>query len=294
MKGILLFSYSLVCERKALPLFYEYLFHGKIPPGYIEKKKLEYAAFGLTDSLTHYTQAIARSLEAATGIRVYIGCKHTLPFVEDAMEQIIQDGVTELYMLALTPLISKTGTISYEQKVQKIINQQAPHIRAVSLNGYSTEEQFISLLVQRMEEALHYIEHPQPKLLFTAHSLPGTEQTNRDFIAQYERLAKAMINRLSKNYAYRLAYRSAGPDTQKWLRPDILTVLEEEHRQGTEAVVVCELLSVVENMEVLSEIGQQAKQEALTKGMEFIQVRYLNDSFEFMQFLRARVEGFSV
>lgn len=55
---------------------------------------------------------------------------------------------------------------------------------------------------------------------------------------------------------------------------------------GTESIVVCELLSVIENMEVLEEIGQEAKEKALNLGMEFIQSRYLNNSYDFVMFLK--------
>lgn len=286
MKGIILFSYNMLEKRDDLRTFYEHLFHGHIPQGYVERKEKEYAAFGFTDSLTHYTKSIARSLQLATGARVYHGCKHSTPFVEGAMEQIIQDGITELYMLSLSPLISKTGTISYEQKVEKVIAEKAPHIRIKSLNGYSTNEQFIKLLATRINEAATYIHHCQPKIIFTSHSLPGTEISNRDFIAQYQKLADDIISVLPSRYDYRLAYRSVGPQDQKWLRPDILDVLKEEKEAGTKAVIICELLSIVENMEVIEEIGQQAKAFAIQQDIEFIQARYLNDSFEFVTLLK--------
>ena len=286
MKGIILFSYNILEKRDSLSTFYEHLFHGYIPEGYMGRKENEYVAFGFTDPLTHYIKSIARSLELATGARVYHGCKHSSPFVEDAMEQIIQDGITELYMLSLSPLISKTGTISYEQKVKKIVAEKAPNIRVKSLNGYSTNEQFIKLLADRIDEAATYINYHQPKIIFTSHSLPGTQNSNRDFITQYQKLADDIMAVLPNRYDYRLAYRSVGPQDQKWLRPDILDVLKEEKEAGTKAVIVCELLSIVENMEVIEEIGQQAKAFALQNDIEFIQSRYLNDSFEFVTFLK--------
>ena len=288
MKGLILFSYNMLAKRSQLPAFYEHLFHGHVPNGYVEKKYPVYQSFGLTDPLTHYTTSIARAL-SDDQLRVYHGCKHSTPFVEDAVAQAIQDGCEKIYMLALSPLVSKTGTISYELKVKKYLQKYAPHIEAISLNGYSTNATFVELLVEQVNEALHYIDDENPKIIFTSHSLPGTESSNRDFIEQYEALAEAVMNRLEKNYTYRLAYRSVGPDTQKWLRPDINTVIDEECRVGTKAVVVCELLSIVENTEVLEEIGQQAKKRAIDAQMEFIQMRYLNDGYQFVQFLKSLI-----
>ena len=288
MNGLILFSYNMLLKRHELPAFYEHLFHGSLPSGYLDKKLPVYEAFGLTDPLTHYTQSIARNLQS-DNLRVYHGCKHSKPFVENAVEQAVKDGCEKIYMLALSPLISKTGTISYEQKVMKYLQQHAPHIEAISLNGYSKDERFVKLLVTQVQEALTYTGYDEPIIVFTAHSLPGTENANRDFLQQYEQLAARIMAQLPK-LAYRLAFRSVGPDTQKWLRPDIVTVIEEEQTKGTKAVIVCELLSIIENMEVLEEIGQQAKERALQLQMGFIQMRYLNDSYSFISFLKALIE----
>ena len=289
MKGLILFSYNMLEKRSHLPYFYEHLFHGRVPQGYVENKMSTYERFGVTDPLTHYTLSIVRALTTET-LRVYHGCKHSTPFVEDAVAQAVADGCEQVYTLALSPFISKTGTISYEQKVQKYLRQHAPHIEMISLNGYSIQQAFITLLVTRLEEAMHYIDHPTPTIIFTSHSLPGTEQSNSDFIRQYEALAAEVMHKLQYAYRYRLAYRSVGPASQKWLRPDIYSVIDEEYARGTEAIVVCELLSIVENMEVIEEIGQQANERAHMLGMEFIQMRYLNDSYEFVSFLKQLIK----
>lgn len=192
MNGLILFSYNLLDKRSNLASFYTHLFHGALPEGYLQRKQPVYEAFGMTDPLTHYTHSIARSLQQEN-LRVYHGCKHSEPFVESAVKQAIADGCQTIYMLALTPLISKTGTISYEQKVNKYLQQHAPHIEAISLNGYSTDTRFIQLLVQNVADALTYTERKDPKILFTVHSLPGNEKANRDFLQQYEQLVQGIM-----------------------------------------------------------------------------------------------------
>lgn len=62
----------MLMEREQLPIFYEHLFHGKLPIGYVENKIPVYNAFGMTDPLTHYTQSIARSLRQ-DNLNVYHG-----------------------------------------------------------------------------------------------------------------------------------------------------------------------------------------------------------------------------
>ena len=290
MDGLILFSYNLLDRKQDLAKFYEHLFHGNVPDGYIEQRMPIYDSFGLSDPLTHYTTSIAGNL-LEENFNVYIACKHSPPSVESAVEYaVLKDECKTLYMLALTPFISKTGTIYYEQKVRKYIETYAPHVNLVSLNGYGNEREFIHLIFSRIMEAFTYINHKQPKIIFTSHSLPGTEKSNAEFIAQLEAAALSVIRMLPKPFEYRIAYRSAGPKNQKWLGPDILYVLSEEKEKGTEAVIVCELLSIIENMEVIEEIGKEAKEFALDLGMEFIQTRYLNNSYEFVSFLKRLIQ----
>lgn len=290
MQGLILFSYNLLDRKQDLADFYKHLFHGNVPEGYIEKRVPIYNHFGFSDPLTHYTTSIAHSL-LEENFNVYIGCKHSPPSVESAVDYaVVKDQCQTLYMLALTPFISKTGTIFYEQKVRKYIEANAPHVNLVSLNGYGNNPEFIQLIYARIMEAFVYINHAQPKIIFTSHSLPGTEKTNAEFIAQLEATALSVIRMLPKPFEYRIAYRSAGPANQKWLGPDILEVLAEEKANGTEAVIVCELLSIIENMEVIEEVGKEAKEFALAQGMEFIQTRYLNDSYDFVLFIKRLIQ----
>lgn len=285
MKGLILYTYNVLERKQDLAAFYEDLFHGRMPAGYLEKKKPIYESFGFTDPLTDYTRSIASALQEED-LQVYIASKHSSPSIETAVEYALKHGCTTLYILGLTPFISKTGTVFYEQKVQKTIERLAPQTKLISLNGFGQEPKFIELMAKRVFEAMIHLHHREPKIIFTSHSLPGTEKTNAAFIAQLEHTANEIMKALPKAYEYRIAYRSLGPKGQKWLGPDILQVLEEEHANGTEAVVVCELLSIIENMEVLEEIGQAAKEKALWLGMEFIQTRYLNNSYDFVDFLK--------
>lgn len=214
VKGLILFTYNVLNQKQDLAAFYENLFHGRMPAGYLEKKIPVYEEFGYTDPLTDYTRSIANALQEH-GLAVFIASKHSSPSIEGATECAIKRGCTTLYMLGLTPFISKTGTVYYEQKVKKTIEQLAPKTKLVSLNGFGQEPKFTELIAKRVDDAISHLHHRQPKIIFASHSLPGTVKTNAAFIAQIEKTASKIIQALPKHYEYRIAYRSLGPEGQK-------------------------------------------------------------------------------
>ncbi|WP_442951529.1 hypothetical protein [Paenibacillus sp. GYB004] len=52
-----------------------------------------------------------------------------------------------------------------------------------------------------------------------------------------------------------MGYRSGGPAPQTWLAPDVTGMIEEAAADGAAAVVVCDLLTVTENVEVVYDCG---------------------------------------
>lgn len=299
MNGLIIFSYSTLSSLDQVRGFYEHLFHFRASEEMLNKGVKKFWDFGMVDPSTFYTNSIRQTLQSELNVMssekwsVYVGNKHTEPFVEDVTEQAVKDGCKKIFMLSLSPLNSKTGLISYEQKVNRTVQMIDPQIEVISLSDYGLERDFIQLITSRLETAFRYVpkQIERMKIIFTSHSLPGTENSNRDFIQQYHLLAEKVITEsyLKETVPFRLAYRSVGPASQKWLGPDLLQVLKEEVEAGTEAVIICELLSVIENLEVKMEIGQEAKDFALESGLFFVQTNYLNDSYEYMKFLLNKI-----
>lgn len=300
MNGLIIFSYSTLTSLDQVRGFYDHLFHFRGTEEMLQRGVKKFWDYGMVDQSTFYTNSIRQTLEIELNTitseqwSVYVGNKHTEPFVEDVTLQAVEDGCKKIFMLSLSPLNSKTGLVSYEQKVERTLKNITPHIDVVSLSDYGVDNDFIQLIASRLEVAFRYVpkQIKRVKIIFTVHSLPGTESSNHDFIQQYHQMAEEVLTKsqLKGIVPFRLAYRSVGPASQKWLGPDLLQVLKNEAEEGTEAVIICELLSVIENLEVKMEIGQEAKDFALENGLLFIQTNYLNDSYEFIKFLLNKIQ----
>jgi ferrochelatase len=294
MNALILFSYSSIQSLDDIQPFYDHLTHGHATPATYERGRRLFTSIGTADPLATVTNRIGRALisrlEQETGQewKYYIGTKHSHPFVEEAVTQSLKDGADHIYTLSLTPLYSKTGTRVYERTVVNTVEKlgkkgvEITHIPAMYDN-----DTLAGLLADRLKNAIHWLPHDvrgEAEIIFTSHSMPGNERTQHDFIRQFEKLAENVMTR-SPLKSYRLAYRSATPGKQPWLEPDILDVIRQVKKEGKRAVIVSELLSIIENAEVVKEIGHDAHQLAESLDMTFVQTEYLNDSFDFVQFL---------
>ena len=86
-----------------------------------------------------------------------------------------------------------------------------------------------------------------------------------------------------------LSYRSAPSGSDKWLGPDVREVIREVAARGFKAVVVCPVPTLIENVEVFQETGEDAQEAARQCGLEFVRTELLNDSADMLDLLESLV-----
>lgn len=301
MHAIILYSYATLTSIDDVGEFYRHIMHSYATEEVIEQGKDKFRAIGLCDPLSSTTKRLGRilvqRLEKETGEewKYYIGNKHTYPFVKDAVEQCIKDGVKKIIAIPTTPIYAKTGTELYHKQARKALEQSASNIPLILLTDYYKEELFIDMMAERLVDAYGWLSEDIRKnteVIFTSHSLPGSIEKNRNFIQQYEFLASKLMEKLPKDVSYSLAYRSAGPDKDLWLSPDILDVMRERAHNGAKAFVCCELLSIIANAEVIQEVGNDAHRLAEELNVDFVQTEYIDDHYDFVEFLVGKINNF--
>ncbi|MGG4443958.1 ferrochelatase [Brevibacillus fortis] len=294
MKALLMLSYaSLQSIDDVLP-FYNHLFHGNIPSvDTLKAAKKRFQSIGVADPLGSVTarQALAmeRRLNPFGGerIKVYQATKHTSPFVHETVQQMVEDGVTELYAFPTSPLYSRTGTAAYHQSVRKALEASGANIPVVEINHWHSYPGIAEAISLRLRTALQWLSiesRSEATVLFTAHSQPGVSEVNNEFIQAFTELAEAVATRADCG-KWLLAYRSAGPAPQKWLRPDVLAMIEKVAEDGGKAVVVCDLLSLTENVEAIFDCRIHCRMKAEECGLEFVSTEFLNDSADYIDTL---------
>lgn len=297
--AIILYSYATLTSIDDVGDFYRHIMHSYATEEVIKQGKNNFKKIGMSDPLSSTTKRLGRilvqRLEKETGEewKYYIGNKHTFPFVKDAIEQCVKDGAEKIIAIPTTPIHAKTGTELYHKQAKKALKQLSSNIPLILLTDYYKEELFIDMMAERLKDAYGWLSEDSRKnteIIFTSHSLPGSTEKNRDFITQYEYLANKLMEKLPEAIPYSLAYRSAGPDKDVWLGPDILDVMKERADKGAKAFVCCELLSIIANVEVIQEVGMDAHRLTEELNVDFVQTEYINDHYDFVEFLVGKIK----
>lgn len=302
MIGVVIFAYGAPESVDDLPSYYTHIRYGKEPSDQqMEAVFKRYTRTGTADLLGAVTKRQAHALQMllqpyfAETLRVYTAFKHTAPFVEDTAARMIEEGVTSVVTLPITPLFSKTGTGQYQGKVHKALTRRGANIPVFDVDGWHNHPSLVTVIANRVKTAFQWLSaeaRQRSTVIFTAHSQPGLSQSHERYHREFKELAGLIAQELQLNH-WAAAYRSAGPAADLWSGPDVAEVIRAEAEKGACGIVTCDLLSLTENIEALFDIGFHCQALCQELNVEFVRVEFLNDSFDFMnalaQIVRERV-----
>lgn len=290
MIGIIHYAYGAPNTLDNVGGFFEHMLQGRTPsPQMLEGVTKQFRALGTVDPLSSVTKRHAKALQQVLQqtldeeVKVYNAYKHTTPFVEEVIQQMMQDHVQTVITLPVTPLFSKSGTGFFQEEVRALLEKYESDMKIIDVDNWNTHPELVAVLADRVQSAYEWLPEtvrPNTKVLFTAHSQPINPEVNEVYIKQFMELASAIAKQLDLK-SWQVAYRSVA-NKEKWLGPDVTDVIREEAEQGTKGVIICELLSVIADIEVFFEIGQECQEVCKTLGLEFARAEFPNDSFDFV------------
>lgn len=293
MNALLLLTYACLRSIDDIAPFYTHLYHGSLPSNdTIRVAKERFRSIGTVDPLSSVTTrqaaALEKKLNHAMGpeIKIYQATKHTAPFVPETIKQIITDGADRLFTFTTSPLYSRTGAGAYHQNILKALAACGADLPVIEIGHWHRYPGIAEVLAQRLSTAIQWVSSANRShtvVIFTAHSQPGSPKANADFVRSFTELAQTVADRADCKQ-WQMAYRSAGPASQKWLVPDVQDVIENIANQGAKAVVLCDLLSLTENIEVTFDF-MEARLKAESCGLEFVSTEFPNDSSDYMEVL---------
>ena len=277
--GILLMAYGTPANVEGIESYYTHVRHGRPPTAeQLQELTSRYEAIGASP-LLEISRRQAEALQEALGLPVVLGMKHAAPFIEDAVDRLVEQGVDQIVGLVLAPHYSSMSVGQYEERARRRLRSSARIPRFVMIRHWHTAPGYLSLLARRVEEALHQI--PEGRLhrtevIFSAHSLPESIVADGDpYPSQLAETAKA-TTLLARWPRWSTAWQSAGRTGAKWLGPDILAVLKERADQGVEALVICPCGFVTDHLEVLYDIDIEAQALAENLGLMLVRTRSPN------------------
>ncbi|WP_421616903.1 ferrochelatase [Brevibacillus sp. TJ4] len=260
--GLLLMAYGTPRRFEEIEPYYTHIRHGRKPPQ-VQLDDL-IARYQAVDGLNHFaeiTDEQVRALEAEMNKRYpdrefvgYLGLKHIAPFIEDTVETMKQDGITEAYSLVLAPHYSSYSVKEYNGRAKEHAEKiGGPVIH--SIDSWYLEPGFLQYWTDAIRETFASMteEHAKkPVVIFSAHSLPEKILQHGDpYPNQLEETAKLLAEWASIPH-YAVGWQSAGNTPEPWLGPDVQDLTRELHeKDGYTAFVYCPVGFVAEHLEVL-------------------------------------------
>jgi len=298
--AVLLMAYGTPRSREEILPYYTDIRRGR-PPTEEQLSDLtaRYEAIGGLSPLAALTEAQRDALQTALNniapntYHVALGLKHAAPMIEDAVQQLAQEGFTKIVALVLAPHFS---SFSIGQYIDRATTAATPHgISVVGITSWATEEAFIDFLAADMSAKLATMP-AATHVLFTAHSLPQRIIDAGDpYPAELRSTAVAVAAKvgLTENAQWSIAWQSAGRTPEPWIGPDILDVIDQLATQSNPAtgVLVSACGFVADHLEVLFDLDIEASHRAEQHGLAFARTECVNDNGAIMNALAHRVHA---
>lgn len=286
MIGVLVMAYGSPAGPDDLEAYYTHIRRGRAPsPDLLEELARRYRAIGWSP-LHEITRRQADALQARLGAiapgrhRVYVGMKHTTPFIGETVAAMAADGITESVGVVLAPHYSRMsiGTYIEAAEAARRTLPAPPAMRYVERWG--DHPLFLDALADRLRAALGTLpgsERSDAAVIFTAHSLPEKILGWQDpYPDELRRTAEAVAGRVGVR-AWTFAFQSAGRTADPWLGPDVRDVIRDAHDAGAKSVAVCSVGFITDHLEILYDLDIEARDLAGRLGMQFVRAASLND-----------------
>ena len=268
--GLLVMAYGTPYKEEDIERYYTDIRHGRKPSEeLLEDLKRRYQAIGGISPLAKITREQAEKLvehlnatQDVYDFKMYLGLKHIEPFVEDAVKQMHDDGISEAVSIVLAPHFSTFSVKSYNGRAQAEA-EKLGGLSIVSVESWYDEPKFIQYWVDKVKETLEKMpsdENANSILIVSAHSLPEKIlQSGDPYPGQLQKTAELIAAGAGvKNFA--VGWQSAGQTPEPWLGPDVQDLtrsLFAEH--AYKAFVYVPAGFVSEHLEVLYDNDYECK-----------------------------------
>ena len=183
VRGLLVMAYGTPYKEEDIERYYTHIRHGRKPSQeHIDDLTERYRAIGGLSPLAKMTKAQAEALCARLNevqdeveYKLFIGLKHIEPFVEDAVEAMVNEGITEAVTIVLAPHFSTFSIKSYNGRVKEAAEKLGGTLNITYVEAWYDEPKFIEFWKQAVNGELAKMSAEEREnccLIVSNHSLP--------------------------------------------------------------------------------------------------------------------------
>lgn len=263
VRGLLVMAYGTPNKEEDIERYYTHIRHGRKPSQeHIDDLTERYRAIGGISPLAKMTVAqgevlCARLNEVQDEVeyKLFIGLKHIEPFIEDAVEAMVKEGITEAVSIVLAPHFSTFSIKSYNGRAKEAAEKLGATLNITSVEAWYDEPKFIEFWKQAVNGELAKMteeERANCCLIVSNHSLPEKIKLAGDPYEEQLIETARLIKEASDITNVEVGWQSAGQTPEPWLGPDVQDLTRELFEQkGYKAFIYTPVGFVTEHLEVL-------------------------------------------
>ncbi len=266
----------------------------RIPPERLDEVAHHYELIGGRSPLNELTFRQAAALQAAlardgASLAVYVGMRNWTPYFHETLARMAAGGMRRALAIIMAPHQSYSSWRQYQDNVAEArerVGAAAPEVTYAP--PWFDRAGFIDAMAERVTEALAGVpadRRGRTPLVFTAHSIPTEMAKASPYVEQITTSARLVADRLGQP-RWSVAYQSRSGDPRApWLEPDVLDVIRKLRVEGIRDVVVVPIGFVCDHVEVLYDLGIEARAVAEEIGLGFHRASTVNDHPAFIRML---------
>lgn len=240
-----------------------------------------YEHFGGVSPINQQNRELIEALQSAFprhGIElpIYWGNRNWNPLLADTMAQMKADGVRRAIAFVTSAFSCYSGCRQYREDItraQQAVGDGAPQVDKMRV--FFNHPGFIRAMTERVQEGLQTVAAGrEPRLLFTAHSIPAGMASGCSYESQL-REASRLVAENCKVADWELVYQSrSGPPQQPWLEPDVLDHIQAiASTNGREQhLLIAPIGFVSDHLEVKYDLDTEALELCRELGMSMTRV----------------------
>lgn len=280
--GLLVMHYGTPASMEDVEAYYTHIRHGRAPePEDLEDLASRYRAIGGPSPLTSISQRQAESIHAGLtrrGIdsRLYLGAKHTAPFIGDVVKHMAQDGIDRAVGVVLAPQYSSFSLAAYRKTALAARDEAKPAMEIDFVERWGELPELISAMGTRVSARLTGWNPGETLVIFSAHSLPQRIMAAGDPYTEELMQTSRLVAKEAGVRHWTFAFQSASKTGEPWLEPDILDVIDQKHARYKN-VVACTVGFVSDHLEVLYDLGIETREHCEKLGLNYRRADTIGD-----------------
>ncbi|MBT2293044.1 ferrochelatase [Paenibacillus albidus] len=297
--GVLVMSYGTPESLDGVEAYYTHIRRGNAPTAeQLQELKDRYEAivggvFPLRENTDRQVAALQATLNSGSAQKdvefvCYQGLKHAHPFIEDGVEAMARDGITQAVGIVLAPHYSVMSVGTYIKRAQAKADECQVEMGFVE--SYHLHPQLIDVLSRRVSARLDQFEEAgavrdEVRVLFSAHSLPERILSLGDPYRDQLLQTSEAVAQAAGVASWQFTWQSAGRTAEPWLGPDVLDTLRELSHEQVKYVLVAPVGFVSDHLEVLYDLDIEAQAVAGELDLRLMRIESLNSDPAYMAVL---------